>query len=244
MFSLSYRVAFAVLLYFFLTLAVLKADTVVKIDVLAIEYPPYTSELIRGGGLAFQKLSQSLSNTSPGPSGWVINARFVPPARANYLISTGDWAASFYPPLQPNDDYYWFQLDRGIVELGLFRRKNDNAEPGVWPALDLLEGRVATGRQADLKGAGIVSSLTASKLQIFQVDSLTQGFQMLAKGRVDYVFAEKKAGYFIAAQLGIEKESLEFIDKPLTETRIGLWVNRANPHGRLLYQLLDRQEGP
>lgn len=211
------------------------------VEVIAIEYPPYTSEYTEGFGLAFQVLNRALSRIPGGRSDIVIQPYFLPPARANFRVMQGRWSASFYPPLEVDPGYHWLRLGSEIVELGLFRirpRSSTESRVASWPELSQLTGRVAVGRQAASATLGLKSALRHTKMELVQVDSLEQGFQLLAKGRVDFVFSEKLAGYLIAESLIGERQELDFTDKPVFTTNIGLWVNRKSPRGESLYQAL------
>lgn len=220
-----------------------KADVSGKlvVEVIAIEYPPYTSEHLSGAGLSFEALNKVMEDLSNGGSNIVLQSHFLPPARANFTVTQGSWSASFYPPLKPDPDYHWIKLDHKTVEMGLFRLRVPMASPdevAVWPSLHDMTGKVAVGRQADLATQGLKSALRHTDMELVQVDSLTQGFQLLAKGRVDFVFSEKLAGFLIADYLNDERLELEFTDKPVFTTNIGIWVNRRDPQGEELYQAL------
>lgn len=215
-----------------------------QLDVIAIEYPPYTSEPLLGGGLAFQSLRKALDNQPQGNS-IILKPHFLPPARANLLIRQGRWSVSFYPPLQPDPAFHWLKLETDPIELGLFRlRGTDAVAPGSgagWAPLDQLRGRVAVGRHTENnKKSGPRTALQQSQLELVPVDSLEQGFQLLAKGRVEYVFSEKVAGFLIGRYITTDDATLalEFSDSPLYTTSMGIWVNRQDEAGELLYQLL------
>ena len=63
------------------------------LDVVAMEYPPYTSAHMPGEGLTFIALRKQLQH-----SGWRINPVFLPPARAvRQLFNDRDWLISIYP---------------------------------------------------------------------------------------------------------------------------------------------------
>ncbi len=229
--------------WLFFCLSAVRADVGSKrtVEVVAIEYPPYTSEYLTGNGLAFDDLRQALKRLSEHQPEILLQPRFLPPARANHSIAQGNWSASFYPPLDPDPDYHWIKLDHKTVEMGLFRLRvpvaNTNAV-AVWPGLRDMKGRVAVGRQANLATEGLKSALRHTDMMLVPVDSLRQGFQLLAKGRVDFVFSEKLAGYLTADYLEDERLDLEFSDKPVFTTHIGIWINRKNREGEALYQAL------
>lgn len=210
------------------------------LEVVAIEYPPYTSEHLNGYGLAFESLNRVLGNAEK-TGVFDVEPRFLPPARANLMISQGGWAASFYPPLESEPHYYRLVLDNKSIELGLFRIRVPRAQDksvAAWPLLSEMTGRVAVGRQADPATLGLMSAMKYSDIELIAVDSLEQGFQLLAKGRVDYVFSEKVAGYLFADLLNDKRLDLEFSDQPIFTTTMGIWVNRHNPSGEKLYQSL------
>lgn len=211
------------------------------IDIIAIEYPPYTSPHLPEGGIAFKTLTDALKQLPGGGESLHIQPKFLPPGRASFYVSRGQWSASFYPPKQPEPGYVWLQLDNRLVELGLFRLRYtaDPASNAInWPELTNTKGKVAIGRQANPEKRGLQSVLKDSQLELVQVDNLEQGFQLLAKGRVDYVFSEKVVGFYIAQGLGSDERVLEFSQKPVYTTHIGLWVNRKRTAGEQLFKAL------
>ena len=212
-----------------------------SIDIIAIEYPPYTSPHLPENGIAFQALTHALKRFPGERNELRIQPQFLPPGRASFYVSRGQWSASFYPPKQVEPGYDWIKLDGKLVELGLFRLRYtaDPAENAAdWPELAAMTGKVAIGRQANPGGRGLQSVLKDSQLEFVQVDSPEQGFQLLAKGRVDYVFSEKVAGFYIAQGLSTDEVVLEFSQKPMFTTYIGLWVNRKRTAGEQLYKAL------
>ena len=211
------------------------------IDIIAIEYPPYTSPHLPEDGIAFKTLTDALKQLPADGEVLHIRPKFLPPGRASFYVSRGQWSASFYPPKQPEPGYVWLQLDNRLVELGLFRLRY-TADPAKnaadWPELASMKGKVAIGRQANPEKQGLRSVLKDSQLELVQVDSPEQGFHLLAKGRVDYVFSEKVAGFYIAQELSSDEVILEFSQNPIFTTHIGLWVNRKRTAGDLLFKAL------
>lgn len=241
------------------------ADTVPAADlpvirVIAIEYPPYTSQYLPGSGSAFRGLRYQLEQASLNRAGrpeqadeaattfeagqretdGLLRPYFLPPARADYLIKSGRWSASFYPPKADMPHYIYFPYGRKPVDLGLFRRTSERP----WPQqLEGLQGRVAIGRRwgdrdgEDMTGP-LARKLRATNLDPVPVDSLYQAFMLLSYGRVDYVFAEKVAGYYIQRFVGESAGWAEFSPEPLQREPLGVWLNLADPGGALLHKVL------
>lgn len=212
------------------------------LDVLATEYPPYTSDYLPGSGSAFRALRYLLSQLdSDHTEPLVLVPHFVPPGRANLWVESGRWAVSFYPPMTPNPAFRYVAMEGQPIELGLFRRAEKSQavpEAAGFPAVEQLGGKVAVGRQQLEKKIGSRLLSRSPQLVLQETDSLSQSFELLSYGRVDYVFAEKVAGFYTAQRLrsgGIEVEFSE----PLQTQPFGVWVNTANPEGAYLYQRLQ-----
>jgi len=59
-------------------------------EVLAVEYPPFTSDHLSDGGIAFQRLRKAYPENR-------IKPHIVPPKRAYQMIQNGQWCMRFFP---------------------------------------------------------------------------------------------------------------------------------------------------
>lgn len=188
-----------------------------EVPVIAIEYPPYTSEQLEGFGLSFVALKRQLA-----PLALQMEPVFLPPPRAGKEITSGDWCFSFYPPPNSLGSHQQIMLDKKPIMLSFFRKSQQKTFS--WGSLAELAGlRVALLRSYN-KG-GIHQELKHAGLAIFEVNDLSQGFALLAKDRVDLVFADSFGGEYQLAKLGLEKNAFQFAETALSETYLHVWVN-------------------
>jgi polar amino acid transport system substrate-binding protein len=102
-----------------------------NVDVIAVEYPPFTGRSEPEGGLAFQLLNDLTVDEQ-------INWKpfFLPPKRAYNKIELGDWCASFYPVFSKTD-FKQYELGKGLVKIGLVRLSK--LTPFMWSSIDDLQ---------------------------------------------------------------------------------------------------------
>ncbi|OPX55334.1 polar amino acid transport system substrate-binding protein [Oceanospirillum multiglobuliferum] len=234
--SLLVLMSFAVKTYAESSAILSRPKAVQVIEVLAIEYPPFTSATLIDSGLSFRLLNGRVAHSSLS-----INAHFLPSARAQKQVDSGQWIASFYPPTSPVPVVYRkIPLSNQPLEIGLFRLlPSDSDQPFRWSQLNELAGlKVAIGRRSS---AGPLSTqLTEAKVQVIETDSLNQGFQLLQRGRVDAVFAEKLSGFFTVQLLGLSETQFQFSETVFEQTPIAIWVNTIHPNGRWLIEVLEQ----
>lgn len=209
--------------------------SVTSIEVLAIEYPPFTSTQLADFGLSFRLLHTSLISTS-----FKIQPRFLPSARAQKQVDSGQWLASFYPPTAPVPAAYQkVPLAEGLLQIGLFRRMPESpASAFRWSTLGELAGwKVAIGRRSH--EGPLSQALTQASVEVVPVDGLNQAFQLLDRGRVDAVFAEKLSGFFVIQSLGLLGHQFQFSETVFEEIPVAVWVNGVHPDGRRLIEALE-----
>ncbi len=194
----------------------LQADVV---DVLAIDYPPFTGEKLPGNGLSF-RLLQAYAHKHMTVA---VRPKFLPPARVQVLLSEGAWCLSFYPPKSNNEFAGFLQLSDQWVDLGLFRRAREDRF--VWAALqDLSGGKIATFRTPTF--GDLYSQFSQAGLELVYVDHLEQAFKLLINNRVDYVFADR----FAPANVSYTQKyltQLQFGETILTKTQVGFFYNKS-----------------
>lgn len=189
-----------------------------SVDVLAVEFPPYTTSSMSGHGIAFEKL-----RSHPAMTGVDVNAQFSPPTRLGKRILLGDWCLSFYPPRDKNNPTLkkWI-LSNEEIRLG-FYRLNQQGE-FKWDNLSELDGK-SIALLSSYSKKGLSGLLYSNGLDVHEVNSLEQGFDLLVKSRVDLVFSDRYSGEFIARKNGYEVENLEFSMSALAIEQFHVWVN-------------------
>ncbi|WP_088329914.1 hypothetical protein [Lacimicrobium sp. SS2-24] len=195
-----------------------------SVDILAVEYPPFTSNEMPTNGIGFELLRQRLANTSIDWSPFI-----VPPARAQGMIASGNWCVSFYPPKQGvmGNDYYPLGDN---VDIALIRVQQD--DPFRLNRETLTGKTVAVLRPS--KEGQIHERLSDYDLQLIFVETVEQGFRMMIRERVDFVLADTtSAGLFEASHDSIQ---LQPADTPLMTMQVGVYLN----HQCGAYALLDK----
>ncbi|WP_028301248.1 hypothetical protein [Oceanospirillum beijerinckii] len=212
-----------------------QALPVLEVEVIAMQYPPYTGSQLTDYGLAFRALQAKLDQTDGARV--VLTPHFLPPARAGLAVQEGHWQASFFPPVSGLKESYRNVLpSHEPIKIGLFRLHK--MQPFLWDYYHELEGRVAFTR---LKGnSPIRDQMVAAGLNIVEVDSLEQSFRLLRLGRVDYVFSERLAGFYIGLNQGMTHDDLQFSDKNvLIQLSMNVWLNTDTPEGLELFRRLS-----
>lgn len=180
-------------------------------DVIAIEYPPFTSEKENRGGIAFELLFHAYPDEN-------FKVEILPPKRAFRRISNGQWCYSFYPPVQ-GDEFQSILLSNQHIKIGLVRLKqNIDFE---WTALsDLKKLKVALLRTGD--NSLFARQFSKAGLTIIYVETVDQGVNLLRKKRVDLAIYDN---YTFSHLSDEEKAGIQFSNNTFISTPITLFVN-------------------
>ncbi|WP_100642972.1 hypothetical protein [Alteromonas facilis] len=185
------------------------------IDVISIEYPPFTTLQREDGGLAFQLLQQKTSDAS-------IKWRplFVPPARAAKLVHEGNWCASFYP-VSNNDNVRSIVLSDSDVRLGLVRKATDHEF--AWESLDELEGGILATLRTRVDSP-FIQQFTDAGITVVFVESIASAIQMVLLNRVDMALSDD----LTFSNMELEnKKQLDFSETYLLKTPIVVYLNEG-----------------
>ena len=186
-------------------------------EVIAIEYPPYTSENEANNGLSFEALNQYFKQQAIH-----FSPLFLPPARAALYLSSDRWCLSFYPPIEQKK-FPVFDLDDFSIKLGLVRKTQ--LTPFSWQSLSELSGRKVAMLRSNEKRSDSIKQFLNANIELINVESVSQGLQLLEKERVDYVFSDFAGGQYIMKQLGLHLADYQFSQTLLLETNIKVWHN-------------------
>lgn len=217
------------LIFFALTLLVSALPLCAKtVDVIAIEYPPFTSSEIEGNGVAFELLEKVL-----GEEGIVWRATYAPPARAASIIAKGDWCASFYPVAEEFDSVS-VVLSKSEVTIGLVRKKRLTHEkansPFKWKTLGSLAGSsVALLRTR--QNSPFAQQFFDAGIEVLFVESKEIGIKYVEEGFVDYAISDNIS---FSQQ---NNSNLEFSQSSVLTTPVTLFMNPACDWGNLLNEL-------
>jgi len=201
-----------------------------RLEVIAMDYAPFTSASSDDNGLAFKLLADALGGSVR------VQPQFLSAARAHRMVQEGEWCASFYPPQSPVDEHRLIGLADEPIKLGLYRRRE--ATPFSWQDLSELTGkRVAYFRALERDGLGF--EMTQAGMNIFSVETTRQGVQLLAKGRVDYAFGDQVSGPAIMKLLGLDPEEFQFSETVFRDLPVGIWLNLSCPQAISAFHYLD-----
>ncbi len=215
---------FCVLLFFQIVFqSRLYATTVV--EVLAVEYPPFTSSKVESNGVSFRLLKQRLETVDQ----FQIKPLFLPPARLQQKIKKGDWCLSFYP-VPATDKTRFLALAEQQFKIGLYHKLDD---PLInWTQLEELKGyRVALLRSD--RSSQLYQRFVRSGLKPMFVDEISQGLRMLQMGRVEVALGDEHLKSYVWVELN-NLEGIGFADTALFQSQIGIFVNQDCPIAQLM----------
>lgn len=201
-----------------LSLALFFCGTVMAkpaIDVIAMEYPPFTTKDRDDFGISFFHLEQYAKENFKSD----YKPLFLPPARAQQILSSGQWCASFFPPESTDDNAVWVTLSEQNIKLGLYRRAE--ATPFLFDSIDDLQGKAAFLRSRSK--SGIHKIVKDSNLEIYSVENVEQGIRMLLAGRVDYAFGDNTT--LNTFEDKYDRNKLQFSETVLLEGPVGFYYN-------------------
>lgn len=184
-----------------------------NIEVIALEYPPFTTLTSSSGGIAFEMLAKATLDVD-----YSWQPYFLPPKRAHQTIKSGDWCASFYPA-QMSKSYVQYQLSEQTVSVGLVRRKA--SENFTWGNLNELEGSSVAILSTDINSP-FARQFAAANITKAQVQTVQAGVQMVILGRVDYAMLDDVS--FTRLETN-NKAQLQFSESTLLTTKISIFVN-------------------
>ncbi|MBT1064588.1 transporter substrate-binding domain-containing protein [Bowmanella sp. Y26] len=184
-----------------------------SIEVLAVEYPPFTTITHPQGGLAFELLESAIPQRQWKPL-------FVPPKRAYASIDSGHWCASFYPA-NKTSDYFTVELSQQPIKIRLVRLSQTSSFG--WTQLSELAGKslalLRTGESSEF-----VQQFEDAEIPIVYVESVQAGLQMVLLNRVYMAMLDD------ISFAGLERDNkakLQMSENTLLETPITLFVNKA-----------------
>lgn len=180
-------------------------------DVLAVEYPPFTTIKKNNYGLSFYFLAKAFPDQKFTPE-------FLPPKRALKRISDGDWCLSFYPVTQISS-FEIIELSVNKVKIGLIKKREK--EDFTWERLAEMSGESVALLRSSYKSPFVKQFINAN-LKVTYVESIKQGLELVKKGRVKFSMFDN---YNYESLSKSDKEHLQFSDTYLIETSIVLFVN-------------------
>ena len=184
-----------------------------SVNVIAIEYPPFTSKHIPNQGIAFELLRKDKRTKHIN---W--QAIFVPPARAHKLLNSDSWCASFYPTTQEKG-YQQLQLGSEIIKVGLIRKAQNTAFK--WNALtELDKPTIALLRTGE--NSTFAQQFKQANMDIAYVETIEQAMKMVLLGRVSYAMFDNISYNKLPVA---QQKQLQFSTTSLIETYLKVLLN-------------------
>lgn len=192
------------------------------VEVVAIQYPPFTDPAYPNNGIAFSMLNSALEDNQLIE----ILPTFLPPARAQAQLLKDDWCLSFYPP-RPGFDAEYLPLSDTEVKLGFATL----GAPAKWHDFGYFSGKKVAMLRT-FKTSKLQQDLLLSGAEIVEIELIEQGFDLLLKQRVDFAFSDDYS--LLAEQLSLQGAKLFFSESIVQSLPIGVHLNVQCPYANLI----------
>lgn len=208
---------FTVLLFSLLGVQGALATTPATLDVIAVEYPPYTSSERADDGLVFRELRNYLiARNLP----ITIRARFLPPARAQNAVDTVDWCMALYPPSE-NTPHVFRRIGNSKVTLGLARIRR--TEAFSWENADYFKDkRIALLRTVSMPQAW--KPFEEAGAEFVFVEAMDQALNMVLQGFADYAVVDS-GGLEAFDRTRSDGPELELSRQAVQEFPVGVYLS-------------------
>lgn len=204
----------SVVIFLFFSLLFTSAYGAKTIEVIAVEYYPFTTNTMPTGGIAFELLNELSVNEK-----YRWKPKFLPPKRAYYKVESGDWCASFYPP-HGEKNHTIYSLGKDVVNIGLIRLAKTS--PFDWSSLSEFNGKslamLRTGPDSDY-----LKLLQKSGVEIVFVETIERAIMMVLLNRVDMAMIDNISYTNITLE---HKQKLQFSNTFLDSMNLRLFVNK------------------
>lgn len=191
--------------------------------VIAIEYPPFTTETQADKGSSFRALQKYLHSKQLE---FELQPLFLPPARAQSEILAGHWCLSFYPPPDiVREESHFVLLSDSYVHWEYFVVvKKPHSSGRIYP--NWQGGKLLCFVQNKMEA--FLQQFTNAGLTVEFVSDISTGLKMLSKGRVDYAFGDSDALSVLSLPKDVRND-LQFSSTHLMEVPEGVFVNSTCP---------------
>ncbi len=190
------------------------------IEVIAVEYPPFTSQEINDFGISFVYLEKYAKKNFKV----AISPLFVPPARAQKIVGSQKWCLSFYPPKPGYKNAKFEPLSKDIVSFGLYRLKPSKpSEPFKWQNLSELKGKYLAILRSN-KNSAFYHQFSDAGLKLIFVETTEKGLSLLLHKRVDLAFGDSQM--LEQNQLGkLNEGKLQLSENVIHQAQIGFFYH-------------------
>ena len=183
------------------------------IEVIAVEYPPFTTKDHPKGGISFELLHNLSLNEDYN---W--KPVFLPPKRAYKTLESGDWCASFYPA-QKKSDYTIIKLGKGGVNIGLARLTESSSF--TWSSLKELKGSTVVMMRTGPESKFLTLFKDAGMDVVF-VETIQVAIMMVLLNRVDLAMIDNISYLNLSSE---QRQNLQFSNTYLDSINLRLFIN-------------------
>jgi len=216
-----------------LSTATTNPQSLTNIDILSVEYPPFTTETRHDLGISFTLLSPILKD-----AGYRANALIYPPARLNKIINFSDqWCVSMLSPVVITPDIVGFTFSQDPIPMYIYRHRPPNAQPFTAQELTQFSGQTI-GLLRSIKQGELFKKITDAGINVYSTETITSAFKMLQKQRIDLIFSNSLSAQYYFSQFKIDPESIQRSSTPLFVSQYKLWLNLKCKQANALYQVI------
>lgn len=213
----SRHISFTLILLLLISGPVTRANSFERIDILAVEYPPFTSKHAPGKGISFKKFQAHVGSTFNQHTYVPV---FVPPGRAEKLLANGLYCLSFFPPRSHLEEYKFYALKEPDIELVLVKQAANT--PFEWDELSELSGNSVAVLRTEGKGLRH-QTMIKSGLKPILVESVKQGLMMLKADRVDFVFGARSTLELVIKENQFDSRLYQISTSYLSRVALGFY---------------------
>ena len=191
------------------------------------EYPPYTGEQLKQGGLISQIVTEAYERV-----GYQVNIHFYPWSRATALVKEGalDGLAQIWMREARKVWLLYSDPMPASNEVGFYKRINTKIEFDGKDYLALKPYTIGTGRSyADPPGFELVRK----QLHIEMVTEDIQNLRKLESGWIDLVIIDKLvAQYLLRTQIPMSLDTLKWISPALSIEQNYVGISKKTPQAQ------------
>lgn len=202
------------------------------VEFLTLEYPPYASEHLAGGGAAVELLELMLAG-----SGFKASVRFVPWSRVIRELQTSRADGALL--LWPEEFKHFDALSTSplfLSRLGFFVRSSELSQRDV--RLQVL----ARQRVCTVRGYGYPSALQAAGVLVDEALTDEANLQRMLLGRCDYVALERAVGEHLLKQPAFAgvRQQISWAEPAFAELPLSFAVTAGKPDTAALLLALEQ----
>lgn len=209
------------------------AQTLEQIQVLSVDYPPFTTKNSDDYGKSFRQLEPIINAL-----GFSAIPLFFPPARANkQLLDEKAWCFSFIEPRKRQLSYRPIIFEHTVIPFYLYRKKTLLGKPFQWQDYKDISGQ-RVGVLRYIENSLLYAEMKNSGLIMYPVETLGAAFNMLNNDRIDLVLSDPFSAQYYFSSLDIPAETMEHSENIIFDKKHTLWFNLQCKQAQKLYNAM------